>query len=96
MWKQILEFARDIFLLQRDMQQNKDEIKECKQELKEARRETKELQTEFNKLLLLVQKLNSDVQHVAEKEEGERAQIKLELENALLKFERRLPSGENK
>jgi hypothetical protein len=45
--------------------------------------------------LLLVQKLNSDIHRVAEREQSERARMVVELQNEMLKFERRLPSGKD-
>lgn len=87
MWSKIYEIIKDIFLLQRDTQQNKEEIKEL-------RKEVKDLRDELQNVVLFVQKLGFEIQRVDEREQSERRELALKLENEMLKFERRLPSGE--
>ena len=66
-WKQIFEFAKDIFLLQRDSQQNKEDIKKLQHGLENAQGDMKQLRAEFNQLVLLVQKLSFEIQRVDER-----------------------------
>lgn len=96
MWKQIYEFTKDFLLLSRETQENKADIKEQKSEIKEIRSEVKQLRSDFNNLVLLVQKLSFDIQDVSKREESARREMALKLENEMLKFERRLPSGKDK
>ena len=93
MWKQVYEYTKDFLLLSRETQENKADIKEQKVEVKEIRSEVKQLRSDFNNLVLLVQKLSFDIQQVSDREESERQRMALQLENEMLKFERRLPSG---
>lgn len=100
MWKQIYEFAKDVVLLNREIQQNKEDIKEVRQELREVRGEVRDLRSEnrqlreeFGKLIAVVQQLNFNIQDIDNREQSEREKMALQLENEMLKFERRLPSG---
>lgn len=95
MWKQIYEYTKDFLLLSRETQENKADIKEQKSEIKEIRSELKKLQIDFNNLLLVVQKLSFDIQKIDDREQSERREMALKLENEMLKFERRLPSGKD-
>jgi hypothetical protein len=88
MWKKIYEIIKDIFLLQRETQQNKEDIKELRNEVKQVR-------DEMQKLILIVQKLSFDIQDIRNREESEREKLALRLENEMLKFERRLPQGKD-
>ena len=54
------------------------------------------LRADFNNLVLLVQKLSFDIERIDEREQSERREMALKLENEMLKFERRLPSGKGK
>ena len=93
MWKEIFEFGKDLILLTRETQQNKADIKKCEDKTNSLEREFDSLRQDFNKLVLLVQQLNFDIHHVSEREKSERERIILQLENEMLKFERRLPQG---
>ena len=95
MWKQIYEYTKDFLLLSRETQENKSNIKEQKTEIRELRSEVKKLQTDFNNLLLVVQKLSFDIEKVDEREQAERRELILKLENEMLKFEHRLPQGKD-
>ena len=95
MWKQVYEYTKDFLLLSRETQENKADIKEQKVEVKEIRSEVKQLRSDFNNLVLLVQKLSFDIQQVSDREESERQRMALQLENEMLKFERRLPQGKD-
>lgn len=95
MWAKILEYAQALIFLQRETQQNKADIKECEQENKENKRDIEKLRAEFNNLVLLVQRLSFDIQQVSDRETSERQRMALQLENEMLKFERRLPQGKD-
>lgn len=95
MWKQIYEYTKDFLILSRETQENKADIKEQKAEIRELRSEVKKLQTDFNNPLLVVQKLSFDIEKIDEREQGERREMALKLENEMLKFERRLPQGKD-
>ncbi len=95
MWAKILEYAQTLIFLQRETQQNKSDIKECEQEIKENKRDIERLRADFNNLVLLVQKLSFDIEQVSNRETTEREKMALQLENEMLKFERRLPQGKD-
>ncbi len=95
MFKQIYEYTRDILTISREVQENKSDIKDAKTEIRELRKENKILRDNFSDLLLIVQKLSFDIQQVTEREKSEREKIILQLENEILKFERRLPEGKD-
>ncbi|MEN3335126.1 MAG: hypothetical protein V7641_4491 [Blastocatellia bacterium] len=82
MFKQLYDLIKQLLSLARETQQNKAEIKELRQELKE--------------LTAVVQRLAYEIHRVSENEGHEREKLALRLENELLKFERRLPSGNPK
>lgn len=93
MWKQVYEYARDWLTISREVQENKTDIKDVKQEVREIRDELQILRDDFTKLVFLVQKFSFDIQEVSNREESERKNLALQLENEMLKFERRLPQG---
>ena len=95
MWKQVYEYTRGFLLLSRETQENKTDIKEQKTEIKDLRSKVKQLWSDFNNLVLLVQKLSFDIQQVSDRETSERQRMALQLENEMLKFERRLPQGKD-
>lgn len=79
MWKQIFDMAKRLLLLAEDTKRNRDEIKELRQEVRN--------------LTAAVERLAYEIHRVSEKDDHEREKIVLKLDNALLRFERRLPSG---
>ena len=93
MWKEASEAIAKVFSLARDVEQCKTDIEElrtCRRELRELRREQREGQREM-------QRLTSLVEHFIYKSENEREKLTLQLENTLLKMERRLPpASENR
>jgi len=76
-FNQLIDFGRQTLFLLRDVDENKKEIADLKREL-EATNE-------------LVRQLAYEIQRVSEREMHEREKLKLQLENALLRFERQLP-----
>ena len=95
MWTKILEYAQTLIFLQRETQQNKTDIKDCEQEIKDNKRDIEKLRAEFNQLVLMVQKLNFNIETIRDKEQNEREKMTLQLSNEMLKFERRLPQGKD-
>ena len=81
MFKQLYDLVKQLLLLARETQQNKAEIKELRQELKD--------------LTAVVQRLAYEIHRTSENEAHEREKLVLRLENELLKFGRRLPSGKS-
>ena len=96
MWKEILQFGKDLILLTKETQQNKADIKKCEDKTVALERELDDLREDFNKLVHLVHQLSYDIERVSNREEAERKNLALQLENEMLKFERRLPSGKDK
>lgn len=93
MFKQLIELATQIFLLGKDVQQNKSDVKDVEQEVKDLRRDFNDLRREVRDLATAVQRLAYEIHRVSDHEANERRVLTLQLENTLLKFERRLPSG---
>ncbi len=95
MWKYLIEFTKAVFFLQRDTQQNKDDIKKCEHNTEKLQQDVKEIRQEFAKLTVIVERLAFEIQRVSDRENSEREKMALQLENEMLKFERRLPSGKD-
>ncbi|HXG83043.1 MAG TPA: hypothetical protein VNI84_03355 [Pyrinomonadaceae bacterium] len=53
------------------------------------------MREDFNKLVHLVHQLSYDIEKVSNREEAGREKMALQLENKMLKFERRLPQSKN-
>lgn len=84
MWKEAVNFAKQLFSLTRDVQQNKEDIKELRSEVKQLRQE-------FNELTRVVERLVVEWRHDRERAEAERRVLLLEIENRFLRYERGLP-----
>ncbi len=90
MWKQLLDFGKQLMSLTREVQQTKEAIKAQGEEIKDIRKE-------LIRLAEIVQEVRFDGQRAADNAAHERENLMLRLENALLKFERRMlppPSSE--
>jgi len=81
MWQKLSDLARSLLTFGEALQQNRADIKE--------------LQHEVRQISTALQLLAREVQHSRESERQEREKIILQLENRLLKFERRLPPGKD-
>jgi predicted nuclease with TOPRIM domain len=81
MFKQLTELVANLLFLARDTRENKEA-------LTQLRHETHELADNLEKLSFEVQRLN-------DREKLEREKLVLQLENALLRIERRLPPGKS-
>ena len=95
MLKQLLDLTAKLFSLNRDVQQSKSDIAGIKQQITEMQRDIKALQKEMHDLARGFDRASFEVRLLAEHEAHERANLALRLENELLKFERRLPSGKS-
>jgi predicted RNase H-like nuclease (RuvC/YqgF family) len=94
MWKQLIDFGNKLFALMRRTQKLEEENTAIRQELKEVRQDIKELNEKAAQLSDLVQRLVIEFQHDRENAGRDREIQRLQLENILLRFERRLPSKE--
>ena len=81
MFKQITEVLGNLLFLTRDTRENKEAIEQL-------RRETHELAS-------AVEKLSAEIERLTDREKLEREKLILQLENALLRIERRLPPGKS-
>ena len=79
MFKQLTEFIGNLLFLTRDTRENKEAIEHLRHEMHE--------------LATSLEKLSHEVQRLGDREKLEREKLVLQLENALLKIERRLPPG---
>ncbi|MBI3851341.1 MAG: hypothetical protein HY298_13855 [Verrucomicrobia bacterium] len=77
MLKQLFDYVQQLLFLGRDTQKNRDDIEELRRELQQTN--------------ALVIELSHKLERLAERERLEREKLALQLENALLRFERRLP-----
>ena len=83
MFKPLFEFVREALFLQRDVRQLKDDLAK----LERGRHDTNEA----------VRQLAFEIQRINEREQHEREKLLLQLENAILRLERRLSApGESK
>jgi hypothetical protein len=81
MFKQLTELVAHLLFLVRDTRENKEAIEQLRREMHE--------------LASTVEKLSFEVQRISDREKLEREKLVLQLENALLKIERRLPPGKS-
>ncbi|MCI0523899.1 MAG: hypothetical protein L0Y75_01430 [Acidobacteria bacterium] len=77
MWRQFFELFRQVLTLTEDTQRNRAEIKE--------------LREQNQALTIFVHKLASRIEHIESEGKHEREKTLLQLQNALLQFEKRLP-----
>jgi predicted nucleic acid-binding Zn-ribbon protein len=77
MWKQFFELFRQVLTVTEDTQRNRAEIKELREQVQA--------------LSLTVQRLVAEIERVRSEDKHEREKLVLQLDNALLRFERRLP-----
>ena len=79
LWRQLIDYARQVMSLTEKTEQNAAQIRE--------------LQHEVRDLAAALQRLAYEVHRMQENEAHEREKMQLRLENALLRFERRLTAG---
>lgn len=88
MWRDILDFARQLLTLTGTSEQNTQEIKALRQQLGELA----ELQRVSNfKLHHEIESMRKDIGHYQERERQERKTELLQIENMLLRSDRQLP-----
>ncbi len=80
MLKQLYELAKQLLSLTRDTEDNKSQIREVQQQIKT--------------LTAVAQRLEYELRQLREHDAHEREKMALQLENAMLRFERRLMSGD--
>jgi hypothetical protein len=81
MWKRLLDLGARLLTLGKELEQNRADIKELRRDL-------------LN-LTLLVQRLSDEIKLTNQREANEREKLVLQLENEMLKFERRLPPSKD-
>ena len=91
MFKQLAELALQYINLARDVLQMKEDFKTLRQEVKDLRAEFAALQRGQEQTFRALERLAHEVQRTREHDDSERRMLALQLENRLLKFERRLP-----
>jgi predicted nucleic acid-binding Zn-ribbon protein len=89
MWKEIYEWATQLLVLSKDTERNRTDIKE-------VREEVERLTLVVLGLVFEIKRLSEKIDRAHENETHEREKLALKLENDMLKFERRLPSGKEK
>ena len=82
MWEKIWDLLSKVATLTKDTDRNSQEIKEIRSDIRDI----------YSKL----ERLAYEIQKTREEDRHEREKLALRLENELLKFERRLPSGDEK
>lgn len=82
MWEKIWDLLSKVATLTKDSDRNSQEIKEIRAEIRD--------------IYSMMERLAYEIQKTREEDRHEREKLALRLENELLKFERRLPSGEGK
>ncbi len=88
MLKQILELMKQIFLMNQDLQHNKETIKSLQQEIKDMRGEMRDLND-------TVRQLAFEIYRAREHDDHEREKLELRLENKWLRENRSLLENKN-
>jgi predicted nucleic acid-binding Zn-ribbon protein len=89
MWKEIYEWATQLLVLSKETERNRTDIKE-------VREEVERLTLIVQGLAFEIKRLSEKIDYARETETHEREKLALKLENEMLKFERRLPAGNEK
>src|SRR5439155_3187100 len=95
MFKQFVDFARQVFNLTSKSQQHETDIKALQEENRDTREKLLKLREEFAALTRLVEQLLTNLEHAREVAEIERKNMLLELENRQLRASRSLPPPES-
>ena len=82
MWEKIWDLLSKVATLAKDTDRNSQEIKQIRADIRDI----------YSKL----EHLAYEIQKTREEDRHEREKLALRLENEMLKFERRLPSGDEK
>ncbi len=87
MWTKFYDAAKLVFAFGDETRKNSADIKALQDE-------NRRLSAAVERMAYEMQRLRDEVQYAQREERHEREKTALRLENALLKFERRLPSGD--
>lgn len=87
MWKEFVFGVKEVFIQTEKTRQNTEDIKE-------SRRDIQKLEDRVEKPTVLVVQLSQEIQHHKNDMAKDHENLALRLENEMLKFERRLPSGD--
>ncbi len=87
MWKQLYDIGKQLLTLSSDVKKGKETDKAHEEAIGELR-------LELRRVLELLQELRHAQERQQDRADLERKMLLLELENALLRFERRLPPSE--
>jgi flagellar biosynthesis chaperone FliJ len=79
MWRELVDYGKRIFSLQRTVDHHGDELKETRDELREMRQELKEMQRELRALVELVREYRSE-------QRLDRAMTAKDMENLVLRL----------
>lgn len=79
MWREIWEAIKNFIMVAEDSKRNREEIKEVRRQMDDMMR--------------ILERMAYEIRQVGDLDQHEREKLALRLENELLKFERRLPSG---
>ena len=93
MWKDLLEYAKQVFTLTQEVQKNKSDIVDLREEVKAMREEIADIREQIRDLTRAVERLAYEIHKVSEHEQYERQLLKLQQENEMLRFPQRLLSG---
>lgn len=77
MWKLIFDTAKRVLLLTEQTARNRKDIEDMQRQMKV--------------MSAAIERLAYEIRRVSDKDESEREKMRLQLENMLLRFERRLP-----
>jgi uncharacterized protein (DUF342 family) len=88
-WKELFSGIKEAFTVSEKTQRNTEDVKEL-------RRDIQKLEDRVEKLTVLVIQLSQEIQHHKTETAKDHENLALRLENEMLKFERRLPSGKDK
>ncbi|CAN5857907.1 hypothetical protein BH20ACI4_BH20ACI4_32530 [soil metagenome] len=89
MWKEVFSGIKETLTQAEKTRQNTDDIKE-------VRRDLQRIEDRVEKLTVLVIQLSQEIKHHKTESAKDHENLTLRLENEMLKFERRLPSGDDK
>jgi chromosome segregation ATPase len=81
-----MEFGSRLFSLSQKTQQHDEDIKQLRQDLKALNQRVDQLSEAMQRVTFELQRTHENAAH-------ERELLRLQLENALLRFEKRLPPG---
>jgi biopolymer transport protein ExbB/TolQ len=95
MWKEMLSALKEVFVLLEKTEQNKESIKDVRSDFQKLEERVDKLASALQILAHDNLRLREEIQNARREESKERENLALKLENEMLKFERRLPSGKS-